>query len=166
MLQRGVLPLVSQEVSQLRGGQPAPVAGVVPEDGVQLRPPQQLPAELLDLRVIQTPVGRPVAPLRFKEERAVRQEGRCCFGRVSPSLRKNIWTMTQLETLQSYGPWESNRQLEKTAEGRRRRHCSSLNRRLLEVLEIKRKQRFGDFCRAANRTATQNTTSGRRIKNS
>lgn len=63
VLQRGVFSLVSQEVAQLRGGQHAAVAGVVPEYGVEFRPPQQLPAELLDLYVVQTVVSGSVAPL-------------------------------------------------------------------------------------------------------
>lgn len=63
VLQRGVFPLVSQEVAQLGGGEYAAVAGIVPEDGVEFGPPQQLPAELLDLYVVQATVSGSVAPL-------------------------------------------------------------------------------------------------------
>lgn len=63
VLQRGVFSLVSQEVAQLCGGQHAAVTGIVPEYGVEFRPPQQLPAELLDLYVVQTIVSGSVAPL-------------------------------------------------------------------------------------------------------
>ena len=63
MLQRGVFSLVSQEIAQLCGGEHAAVAGIVPEYGVQLRAPQQLPAELLDLYVVQATVSGSVAPL-------------------------------------------------------------------------------------------------------
>lgn len=63
VLQRGVLSLVSQEVAQLRGGQHAAVTGIVPEYGVEFGPPQQLPAELLDLYVIQPIVSGSVTPL-------------------------------------------------------------------------------------------------------
>lgn len=63
VLQRGVFALVSQEVAQLSGGEHAAVAGVVPKYGVQLGPPQQLPAELLDLYVVQATVSGSVAPL-------------------------------------------------------------------------------------------------------
>lgn len=63
MLQRGVFSLISQEVSQLCGGQHAAVTGIVPEYAVEFGPPQQLPAELLDLYVVQTIVSGSVAPL-------------------------------------------------------------------------------------------------------
>lgn len=63
VLQRGVFSLVSQEVAQLCGGQHATVTGIVPEYGVEFRPPQQLPAELLDLYVVQTIVSGSVTPL-------------------------------------------------------------------------------------------------------
>lgn len=63
VLQRGVFPLVSQEVAQLGGGEHAAVAGIVSEDGVEFGPPQQLPAELLDLYVVQATVSGSVAPL-------------------------------------------------------------------------------------------------------
>lgn len=62
--QGGVLSLVAQEVAQLGGGQDAGVAGVVDEDVVQLRPPQELPAELLDLHGVQAIVSSFVTPLR------------------------------------------------------------------------------------------------------
>lgn len=62
--QGGVLSLVAQEVAQLGGGQDAAVAGIAYEDGVQLRPPQELPAELLDLHVVQAIVSSFVTPLR------------------------------------------------------------------------------------------------------
>ena len=67
MDQRGVLSLVSQEVAQLGGGEHAAVAGIVPEYVVQLGPPHQLPAELLDLDVVQTTVPGAVAPLGTRE---------------------------------------------------------------------------------------------------
>lgn len=63
MLQRGVFSLVSQEVAQLRGGEHATVAGIVPEHAVEFGPPQQLPAELLDLDVVQATVSGSVTPL-------------------------------------------------------------------------------------------------------
>lgn len=63
VLQRGVFSLVSQEVAQLCGGQHAAVTGIVPEYAVEFRPPQQLPAELLDLYVVQTIVSGSVTPL-------------------------------------------------------------------------------------------------------
>lgn len=63
VLQRGVFSLVSQEVAQLGRGQHAAVAGIVPEYGVEFGPPQQLPAELLDLDVVQATVSGAVAPL-------------------------------------------------------------------------------------------------------
>lgn len=76
VFQRGVFSLVSQEVSELCGGESAPVARVMPEDGIQLWATQQLPAELLDLGVIQAAVVRSVAPLRFKgKEQTVRKVG-------------------------------------------------------------------------------------------
>lgn len=62
--QGGVLSLVAQEVAQLGGGQDAAVAGIAYEDGVQLRPPQELPAELLDLPGVQAVVSSFVTPLR------------------------------------------------------------------------------------------------------
>ena len=61
--QRVVLPLVPQEVPQVHGGQDAAVGRVAREHGVQVGPPQQLPAELLDLAVVQAAVGRAVALL-------------------------------------------------------------------------------------------------------
>lgn len=63
MIQRGVLSLVSQEVSQLCCGEHTAVARIVSKHGVQLGPPQQLPAELLNLYMIQTAITRSVAPL-------------------------------------------------------------------------------------------------------
>lgn len=63
VLQRGVFSLVSQEVAQLRGDEHAAVAGIVPEYGVEFGTPQQLPAELLDLYVVQATVSGSVAPL-------------------------------------------------------------------------------------------------------
>ena len=58
--QRGVLPLVQQEVSEVQGGKNAAVGRVLDEHGVQLWPSQQLPAEDLDLSVVQAAIGRPV----------------------------------------------------------------------------------------------------------
>ena len=63
MIQRGVLSLVSQEVSQLSGGEHTTVTRIVSEHGVQLGPSQQLPAELLDLYMIQTTITGSVTPL-------------------------------------------------------------------------------------------------------
>lgn len=71
VLQRGVFALVSQEVAQLRGGQHAAVAGIVPEHGVEFGPPQQLPAELLDLDVVQAAVSGAVAPLGGNQTHAL-----------------------------------------------------------------------------------------------
>lgn len=76
VLQRGVFPLVSQEVAQLGGGEHAAVAGIVPEDGVKFGPPQQLPAELLDLYVVQATVSGSVAPLGEKKQNPrIKQNG-------------------------------------------------------------------------------------------
>lgn len=63
VLQRGVFSLVSQEVPQLCGDEHAAVAGIVPEYGVEFGAPQQLPAELLDLYVVQATISGSVAPL-------------------------------------------------------------------------------------------------------
>lgn len=75
MLQRGVFALVSQEVAQLRGVEHAAVAGIVPEDGVEFGPPQQLPAELLDLDVVQAAVSGSVAPLGGNKTHASNKTG-------------------------------------------------------------------------------------------
>lgn len=56
MIQRGVFSLVSQEVAQLSSGEHTTITGIVSEHGVELGPSQQLPAELLDLYVIQTAI--------------------------------------------------------------------------------------------------------------
>lgn len=66
MIQRGVFSLVSQEVAQLSGGEHTPVTGIVSEHGIQLGPSQQLPAELLDLYVVQAAVPGSVAPLGIR----------------------------------------------------------------------------------------------------
>lgn len=68
-----VLSLVAQEVTQLCSGQDAAVAGIVSEDSVQLGPPQELPAELLDLHVVQTLVSRFVTPLRRSSQTTPRE---------------------------------------------------------------------------------------------
>lgn len=60
--------MVSQEVPQLSGGEHAAVAGIMSEHGVQLRPPQQLPAELLDLYGVKTTVPGSVTPLGHRGE--------------------------------------------------------------------------------------------------
>lgn len=65
---RRVLSLVAQEVTQLGSGQDAAVAGIVSEDSVQLGTPQELPAELLDLHVVQTLVSSFVTPLRSSSQ--------------------------------------------------------------------------------------------------
>ena len=64
--QRAVLSLVLQEVPQVHSGQDAAVGRVAREHGVEVGPPQQLPAELLDLPVVQPAVGRAVALLLGK----------------------------------------------------------------------------------------------------
>ena len=56
--------MVSQEVSQLCGGEHTAITGIVSEHGIQLGPPQQLPAELLNLYVIQSTIAGAVTPLR------------------------------------------------------------------------------------------------------
>lgn len=76
MLQRGIFSLVSQEIAQLCGGQHTAVTGVVPEYGVEFGPPQQLPAELLDLYVIQPIVSGSVTPLGRTEKRHTYQTKR------------------------------------------------------------------------------------------
>jgi len=63
MHQGAVLALVLQEVPQVHGGQDAAVGRVAREHGVQVGPPQQLPAELLDLAVVQPAVRRAVTLL-------------------------------------------------------------------------------------------------------
>lgn len=68
-----VLSLVAQEVTQLGSGQDAAIAGIVSEDGVQLGPPQELPAELLDLHVVQTLISRFVTPLRRSSQTPLRK---------------------------------------------------------------------------------------------
>lgn len=60
MDQGGILPLVQKEVSEVQSGKNAAVGRVLDEHSVQLWPSQQLPAEDLDLLVVQTPVSRPV----------------------------------------------------------------------------------------------------------
>lgn len=67
--------MVSQEVAQLGGGEHAAVAGIVSEHGVQLGPPQELPAELLDLHVVQAAISGSVAPLarRGEEQKNAKQ---------------------------------------------------------------------------------------------
>ena len=60
--------MVSQEVSQLCGGEHTAITRIVSEHGIQLGPPQQLPAELLNLYVIQSTVAGAVTPLRHTGE--------------------------------------------------------------------------------------------------
>ncbi|TNN85879.1 hypothetical protein EYF80_003723 [Liparis tanakae] len=67
VIQRGIFSLVAQEVPQLGGGEHTSVTRVVSEDRVQLGPPQQLPAELLDLDMIETIVTGSVAPLERQQ---------------------------------------------------------------------------------------------------
>lgn len=60
--------MVSQEVAQLSGGEDTTITGVMSEYGIQLGPPQELPAELLDLYVVQTTVSGSVASLGHGDE--------------------------------------------------------------------------------------------------
>ena len=57
MGERVVLPLVLQEILQVHSGKHAAIGRVADKHGVQLRPPQQLPAEHFDLSVVQTTVS-------------------------------------------------------------------------------------------------------------
>lgn len=63
-----IFSLIAQEVTQLGSGQDAAIAGIVSEDGVQLGSPQELPAELFNLHVVQAIVSGFVAPLKHERE--------------------------------------------------------------------------------------------------
>lgn len=74
MTQRGVLPLVSQEVAQLGSRKHATVAWIVSKHGVQLGPSQQLPAELLNLDVVQAAIAWAVTPLGRRGDGRTREQ--------------------------------------------------------------------------------------------
>lgn len=53
MAQCGSLSLITQEVPQLQRGEHAAVTGIMAKHGIQLRPPHELAAKLLNLSRVQ-----------------------------------------------------------------------------------------------------------------